>query len=133
MTRYAFIVPAAGKKMRSQNFLTKIVLAISAYICFLALLFLGLLIWQFQNVYFRILDIPLIDRKKYVIMDRYKLLKLTFWQKLNCMYCEYANGIVAYAKAVVNQMELYSCAIKHETHPLGQEHQKEFYEREKFE
>lgn len=103
------------------------------YICIIPLVLVDIFMWQFQNIYFRIFDIPLLERKKYVILDRYKLGKLTFWQKFNCFYCEYANGIVAYAKAVVNQMELYSCAIKHEHHPLGQNHQNDFFEREKFE
>ncbi len=89
-------------------------------------------LWQFQNIYFRTYDIPILDRKKYIIMDRYNLKKLTFPQKINCLYCEYANGIVWYAKAVVNQMELYSCAIKHSVQPLGQEHQKDFFERKDF-
>lgn len=106
---------------------------ISVYVCIFPLVFIDIFMWQFQNIYFRICDIPLLERRKYVILDRYKLGKLTFWQKFNCLYCEYANGVVAYTKAVVNQMELYSCAIKHAHHPLGQEHQEHFFEREKFE
>jgi len=94
---------------------------------------LDVFLWQFQQIYFRTMQIPLIQRHKYVILDRYKLGKLSYAQRFNCLYCEYANGLVAYAKAVVNQMELYSCAIKHELHPLGQEHQKNFFERERFE
>ena len=94
---------------------------------------MDIIIWQFQNIYFRTKEIPYVDRKKYVIIDRYKLWKLNFWQKINCLYCEYANGIVGYSKAVVNQMELYSCAIKHQIVPLGQEHQGTFFERKDFE
>jgi len=94
---------------------------------------IDIFIWLFQNIYFRVFEIPLIHRKKYVVLDRYKLWKLTFWQRFNCFYCEYANGVVAFAKAVVNQMELYSCAIKHDHHPLGQDHQKNFFERKDFE
>jgi hypothetical protein len=79
------------------------------------------------------MEIPLIERKRYVILDRFRLGKLSIWQRINCLYCEYANGIVGYSKAVVNQMELYSCAIKHVAHPLGQEHQKDFFDRKDFE
>ena len=93
---------------------------------------MDIFLWQFQNIYFRIYDIPILKRSQYIILDRYKLGKLSFWQRLNCLYCEYANGLVAFAKAVVNQMELYSCAIKHTHIPPGQEHQKVFFDRDKF-
>lgn len=128
-----FVVPGKNVRVSRANRVMAFIAAISCYICIIPLLILDIFLWQFQNIYFRIMEIPLILRRKYVILDRYKLGKLTFWQRLNCFYCEYANGVVAYAKAVVNQMELYSCAIKHELHPLGQNHQGDFFEREKFE
>lgn len=128
-----FVVPGRNVRVVRVNQIVGFIAAISCYICIIPLLILDAFLWQFQNIYFRIMEIPLIQRRKYVILDRYKLGKLTWWQRINCFYCEYANGIVWYAKAVVNQMELYSCAIKHELHPLGQEHQKDFFEREKFE
>lgn len=128
-----YTVPGPGVPNASANFIYDFIAAISCYSCIFPIVAIDIFIWQFQNIYFRTFDIPLIQRKKYVIVDRYTLGKLTFFQKFNCAYCEYSNGVIAYAKAVLNQMELYSCAIKHAHHPLGQEHQKEFYEREKFE
>ncbi len=128
-----YLVLAKGKQIAKVNLLMDMIAAFSVYSCFLPLLLLDVFIWQFQTLYFRIKEIPLIERRRYVIIDRYQLAKLTIFQKINCMYCEYANGVVAYAKAVVNQMELYSCAIKHSHHPLGQDHQKDFFEREEFE
>jgi Na+-translocating ferredoxin:NAD+ oxidoreductase RNF subunit RnfB len=65
-------------------------------------------------------------------IDRQKLSKLSFTQKINCVYCGYANGIVAYLKAVVNQMEVYSCAIKHSVGNKATTHQKSFYKYEDF-
>ena len=128
-----FIVSGKNAHMAQPNLFLDIVATISTYICLIPLILLDVFVWQFQNVYFRVMEIPLLDRRKYVILDRYKLEKLSIWQKINCLYCEYANGIVGYVKAVVNQMELYSCAIKHAHHPLGQEHQKDFFERKDFE
>ncbi len=127
------VIPGQGLKFDCSNAILNIVAAISSYICIFPLILMDIFLYQFQNIYFRIFDIPHIRRRDYVVLDRYKLAKLTFWQKFNCLYCEYANGLVGYAKAVVNQMELYSCAIKHVVQPRGQEHQKDFFERKDFE
>jgi hypothetical protein len=133
MKKDRFLIVGRGRDIHHTGFWMSIIAAISSYICIFALILVDIMLFQFQNIYFQLLEIPKIERKKYVIIDRFKLKRLNFFQKLNCVYCEYANGVVAYAKAVVNQMELYSCAIKHATPPLGQEHHKEFFEREKFE
>lgn len=127
------VIPGRGLRFDCSNKITNIIAAISSYICIVPLVLVDIFLWQFQNIYFRIFEIPRICRKDYVVLDRYVLARLTLWQKINCLYCEYANGIVGYAKAVVNQMELYSCAIKHVHQPLGQEHQKDFFERKDFE
>jgi hypothetical protein len=39
---------------------------------------------------------------------------------------------VAWLKAVINQTEIYSCAIKHSTHVLGEENEKNFAPYKKF-
>jgi len=83
-------------------------------------------------IYFTTMEIPKISKKQFVVMERWDLSKLTFWQKINCVYCEYANGILAFAKAVGNQTEIYSCAIKHR-HALKQrKHEKDFYSEKLF-
>lgn len=128
-----FVVPGKNTHIIQINPIITFFASISSYSSIIPLVIMDVFLWQFQNIYFRIMEIPLIPRGKYVILDRYTLTKLSFAQKCNCFYCGYANGIVGYAKAVVNQMELYSCAIKHDAHPLGQDHQKDFWEREKFE
>jgi len=128
-----FIVSGKNVRTVKTNIFFDIIATLSTYACLLPLVFMDIFIWQFQNIYFRTSGIPLIERKKYVILDRFRLGKLSIWQKINCLYCEYANGVVGYAKAVVNQMELYSCAIKHSAHPLGQEHQRDFFDRKDFE
>ena len=127
------VIPGPGLRFDCSHKVLNIIAALSSYVCIIPLVVMDIFLWQFQRVYFRIYDIPFIDRKKYVVLDRYALGKLTLPQKINCLYCEYANGIVAVAKAVVNQMELYSCAIKHSIQPLGQEHQHDFFERKDFE
>lgn len=131
MTKH--VIPGAGLKFNCPYLIFNLIAAFSCYICIIPLIFMDIFLWQFQNIYFRTFEIPIVDRKKYIVFDRYRLHKLTRWQKFNCLYCEYANGIVAYAKVVVNRMELYSCAIKHVHQPLGQEHHRDFFERKDFE
>ena len=86
----------------------------------------------YQTTYFSLVRIPKIKRSDFVMFDRWDLTKLSLLEKINCVYCEYANGVIAWAKAVVNQTELYSCAIKHERKGKGQEHQATFYEYSEF-
>ena len=40
--------------------------------------------------------------------------------------------MIAWVKAVINQTEIYSCAIKHKKPVKGQDHQNDFYEYEKY-
>ncbi len=106
--------------------------AVSIYGMILPIVFLDIMLWQYQVIYFGLSNIPKIDRSQFFTLDRGKLRQLTFMQKLNCLYCAYANGVMAYGKAVTNQTEVYSCAIKHATLTSGCEHQDDFYEYEEF-
>lgn len=87
----------------------------------------------YQATYFATFNIPRIARKPFIIIDRGKLSQLNFFEKFNCRYCGYVNGVVAYAKAVAAQTEIYSCAIKHKVEPKGQDHQGNFYDYQLFE
>ncbi len=89
-----YVVPGRNARLATIGVFMELIGAFSTYLCIIPLILIDLFLYQFQNVYFRLKEIPLIERKKYVILDRYKLGKLTFWQKINCLYCEYANGVV---------------------------------------
>lgn len=126
------LVPAEGKRFRMQSALVPLGI-VAIYSMIIPIVILDLSIWIYQSVYFTAMGIPKIKKNQYVRMERWDLSKLTIWQKINCVYCEYANGILAYAKAVGNQTEIYSCAIKHHHALKGHEHEKEFYPEKKFE
>jgi len=128
----AYLIPQKGKKLNKNNILMQLISGVSSYICIVPLVLVDLFIIQFQFIYFGLNDIPKLQRKEFFSIDRHLLKRLNFLQKVNCLYCEYANGVVAYAKAVTNQMEIYSCAIKHLRQPAGHEHQKKFYDRKRF-
>jgi len=87
------------------------------------LLFLDFAITLYQHICFRIYGIPLVKRSNYLVIDRQHLDYLNVIEKLNCMYCGYGNGLVAYVREVIARTELYWCPIKHankilDTHSL---------------
>jgi hypothetical protein len=70
-------------------------------------------ITTYQAVCFRVYGIPLVRRQDYFIFDRGYLAYLNAIEKLNCVYCSYANGLIAYVREVVSRTEQYWCPIKH--------------------
>lgn len=99
---------------------------------FLLVLLIDVATWIYQEVYFSILKIPKIKRSRFVVISRHKLPGLSVVQKWSCWYCEYTNCVLSWAKAVANQTEIYSCAVKY-SHPLpGTEYQAKFFEQKEF-
>jgi hypothetical protein len=76
-------------------------------------LLLDLMISFYQAVCFPIYRIPKVRRRDYVVMDRHYLSYLNVIEKLNCAYCAYFNGVVAYVREVAARTEQYWCPIKH--------------------
>ncbi len=70
----------------------------------------------FQIICFPIYKIPKVKRKDYIIIDRYNLFYLGKIEKINCLYCEYFNGTVAYVKEIAGRTEQFWCPIKHSKH-----------------
>ncbi len=75
----------------------------------------------YQYICFPIYKIPKVKRKDYVIMDRYNLFYLDKVEKINCWYCEYFNGVIAYVREVGARTEQFWCPIKH-SKSLQEEH-----------
>ena len=71
----------------------------------------------YQAVSFRLLGIEQVERSRYVVFTRQGLPYLNGLQKLNCAYCSYANGVIAYAREIASRTEQYWCPIKHEQRP----------------
>ena len=67
----------------------------------------------FQAVCFRLYKIERVQRSDYIVMDRHRLAYLNIIEKLNCIYCEYVNGLIAYAREIASRTEQYWCPIKH--------------------
>lgn len=81
---------------------------------------IDLAVTVYQAVCFRLYRIPLVKRSRYVIVDRHQLAYLNGIQKLNCVYCGYANGVAAYVREVASRTEQFWCPIKHARRVTGQ-------------
>jgi hypothetical protein len=81
--------------------------------CLLPIAMLDVVISIYQAVCFPIYGIPKVPRSEYLLFDRRRLAYLNFIEKLNCEYCAYGNGILAYATEVAARTEQYWCPIKH--------------------
>jgi hypothetical protein len=74
---------------------------------------LDLFLWVYHAVCFRLYRLPPVPRADYVVIDRHHLHYLNILQKLNCVYCGYVNGVIAWARELASVTEQYWCPIKH--------------------
>jgi hypothetical protein len=74
---------------------------------------LDLFISVYQFVCFPLFGIPTVQRSDYMVIDRVHLPYLNVIEKINCAYCSYANGLIAYARDIASLTEQYWCPIKH--------------------
>ena len=79
----------------------------------LPLALLDLSVTLYQLGCFTAWGIGRVRRRDYVVIDRQKLNYLNPVQKLNCVYCGYGNGVIAYAREITARTEQYWCPIKH--------------------
>ncbi len=67
----------------------------------------------YQAICFRVYQIPQVRRADYIVFDRQHLAYLNWIEALNCVFCGYANGLVAYVREIASRTEQYWCPIKH--------------------
>lgn len=91
------------------NFLTSPVI----YSLIIPFALLDLWVSLYQHICFRVYGIPRVRRSAYVVFDRHRLAYLNGIEKLNCLYCGYGNGVIAYAREIASRTEQYWCPIKH--------------------
>jgi hypothetical protein len=53
--------------------------------------------------------IPRVRRAEYLVVDRHHLQYLNGIERMNCLYCGYGNGVLAYAVEVAARTEQYWC------------------------
>lgn len=74
---------------------------------------LDLAVSTYQLLCFPLYGVPRVRRGHFVIIDRQHLRYLNVIERLNCVYCGYGNGVLAYAREVAARTEQYWCPIKH--------------------
>lgn len=67
----------------------------------------------YQWICFPVYGIEKVKRRDYFIFDRYHLAYLNILEAINCAYCSYGNGLLAYGSEIAGRTEEYWCPIKH--------------------
>ncbi len=83
------------------------------YSLIIPLALLDLWTTAYQWVCFPIYGIRRVRRRAYFVLDRHTLAYLNGIEKMNCTFCSYANGLIAYVREVAARTEQYWCPIKH--------------------
>ena len=76
-------------------------------------LLLDLAVTVYQAVCFPVYGIPKVARGEYLVFDRGSLRYLNVIEKIGCVYCSYANGLLAYVVEIAARTEQHFCPIKH--------------------
>jgi hypothetical protein len=66
----------------------------------------------YQHICFRAYGVPRVPRRDYLVNDRHRLVYLNTIEKINCTYCGYGNGVIAYTREIISRTEQYWCPIR---------------------
>ncbi len=83
------------------------------WFCLFPAFFMDFAVSVFQAACFPVYGIPKVKRGDYIVIDRHSLSYLNGIEKLNCIYCGYFNGLIAYVQEIAARTEQYWCPIKH--------------------
>ncbi|MEN6542854.1 hypothetical protein [Parvibaculum sp.] len=89
------------------------------YAMIVPFMLLDIFVSVYQAVCFPAYGIEKVKRGDYLIFDRGHLAYLNALEKLNCAYCSYANGLIAYVREIAARTEAYWCPIKHARKTIG--------------
>lgn len=95
---------------------SRLLAVLTAPVIYLGIVPFGLLdlfLAIFQGICFPVYGIPKVRRADYLIFDRGQLKYVNLLERLNCVYCSYANGLLAYATEIAARTEQHWCPIKH--------------------
>lgn len=117
-------------KRHPERFVYHVLSAPFIYGMIVPFVFLDVCLELYHRVGFFCYDLPYVERGRYIKIDRHKLSYLGYSEKMNCMYCGYANGLINYARVIAGETEKYWCGIKHQTDSsfVEPEHHAEFIE-----
>jgi hypothetical protein len=91
------------------------------YGCIVPFVLIDLFISIYQWVAFPIYGIPKVRRGDYIVFDRGRLCYLNLLERINCAYCSYGNGVIAFVTEIAARTEQHGCPIRH-AHRIYQPH-----------
>ncbi|MCA9485167.1 MAG: hypothetical protein KC553_15660, partial [Nitrospina sp.] len=118
LRRHRALAKRAWRTIRESSFLT-IATAPVIYSLLIPISMLDLFVSLYQLICFPVYQVPHVTRKDYVVVDRHSLAYLNVIEKVNCAYCGYCNGVLAFAREVASRTEQYWCPIKHARRAKG--------------
>lgn len=83
------------------------------YSMILPILFVDITVTVYQIICFPVYRVKKVPRSDFIAIDRHHLSYLNVIERLNCVYCGYANGVAGYFREVAARTEEYWCPIKH--------------------
>ena len=83
------------------------------WFCLVPAVFMDVVVTVYQAICFRAYRIPRVRRTDYLVFDHQFLGYLNIVEKINCLYCSYVNGLIAYVQEIAARTEQYWCPIKH--------------------
>jgi len=99
------------------------------YSVIIPLVLLDIFVTLYQAICFPVYRIEKVRRSDFITLDRGHLSYLNGLEKLNCLYCGYGNGLLAYAREIAARTEKHWCPIKHAKRMAGlHAHYPEFVE-----
>ncbi|MDO9053156.1 MAG: hypothetical protein Q7U37_04390 [Gallionella sp.] len=101
--------------VRPQNFITMPVI----YGMIVPLALFDLCVTLYQLTCFPVYGIARVRRADYIVIDHQQLAYLNIIEKIHCIYCSYAVGLIGYAREITARTEQYFCPIKHASKILG--------------
>jgi len=116
---------AIRQRLRSYIAGARVLVVLTApviYSMIVPLVFLDVFVTIYQAICFPVYKIPKTVRADYITFDRKHLSYLNGLEKLNCIYCSYGNGVLAFTREIAARTELYWCPIKHAKRMSGLHH-----------
>lgn len=115
-----FLWQASARSVLSAPFVYSLIVPIAL---------LDLWVTLYQRICFPLYGIALVGRSRFIVIDRHHLAYLNAIEKFNCVYCGYANGVLAYVREVAGRTEQYWCPIRHARRvPSPHAHYRQFVE-----
>jgi hypothetical protein len=103
---------SVGRFLAQSEFLTTVTAPV-IYSLIVPLLLVDIWISLFQAICFRAYGITRVRRSEYIVFGRQHLAYVNSIEAVNCLFCAYANALIAYAREIGSRTEQYWCPIKH--------------------